>query len=213
MQSACPVNLQLRSCPPGCWGEARGAGSIRKNDSVTVVRAWQAARRRWLVGVDACPLFCGCPRRVDGRLEPSGSADAYSLADDLGCRWIHACIVVVPFVALCEVAVHILEQVRLLWVECGTFDCLPVLNLGAAVFNRVGGGLRCGAAMFGQHREGNDWVLGVRSSPAESPFRRGAGSPRYCGRVLRRSPLEVCVQPPVLFRGTVGRWYVVVARQ
>ena len=146
-------------------------------------------------------------------LEPSGSVDAYSLADDLGCHWVHAYIVVVPFVALSEVAVHILEQVRLLWVECGPFDCLPVLDLGAAVFNRVGGGLRCGAAVFGLHREGNGWVLGVPRSPVESPFCRGAGFPRYCRRVLRRGLFEVCVQPPVLFRGSVGRWSVVVAGQ
>ena len=81
------------------------------------------------------------------------------------------------------------------------------------MFNRVGGGLRCGAAVFGQHLEGNGWVLGVPCFPVVSSFRRGAGSPRYWGRVLRRRPLEVCVQPPVLFRGSVGRWYVVVACQ
>ena len=184
MQSACRVRPQLQSCPPGCWNEARGAEGIRKNDGVAVVRAWQAARRRLLVGVDACPLFRGGPRRGRGWLEPWGSVDACALADEIGCRWVNACIVVVPFVALCEVAVHMLEQVRLLWVECGPFDCQSVLDLGAAVFNRVGGGLQCGA-VFGQHREGNGWVLGVPRSPEESPFRRGAGSPRYCGRVLR----------------------------
>ena len=98
-------------------------------------------------------------------------------------------------------------------VECGPFDRLPVLDLGAAVFNRVGGGLQCGVAVFVQHREGNGWVLGVPRSLVESPFRRGAGAPRQCGRVLRRGPVKVCVQPLVLFRGSVGRWYVVVARQ
>ena len=115
--------------------------------------------------------------------------------------------------ALCEVAVHILEQVHFLWVECRPFDCMPVPDFGAAVFNRVGGGLRCGASVFGQHWEGNCWVLGVPRSPVESPFRRGAGAPRHCARVFRHGPFEVCVQPPVLFRGSVGRWYVVVARQ
>ena len=96
-----------------------------------------------------------------------------------------AALFVVPFVALCEVAVHILGQVRLLWLECGPFDCLPVLDLGAAVFNRVGGGLRCGAAVFGQHREGNRRVFRVPRSPVESQFRRGAGSSCYCGRFIR----------------------------
>ena len=108
---------------------------------------------------------------------------------------------------------HILEQVHLLWVECGPFNCPPVLDFGAAVLNRVLGGLRCGAAVFGQHWEGNGWVFGVPRSLVEPPFRRGAGSPRYCGRVLCRSPLEVCVQPPVFFRGRVGCWCVVVACQ
>ena len=115
MQSACCVRPQLQGCPPGRWGETPGAGGMRKNDGVAVVRACQAAWRRWLVGVDACSLICGVPRRLGGRLESSGSVDAYSLADDLGCCWFHAYIVVVPFVALCEVAVHILEQVRFLW--------------------------------------------------------------------------------------------------
>ena len=81
----------------------------------------QAAARRWLVGLDARPLFCGGPWRGGGRLEPSGSVDAYSLVDDLSCRWVHACIVVVPFLALREVAVPIWDQVRPLWVECGPF--------------------------------------------------------------------------------------------
>ena len=79
-----------------------------KNHSVVVVRAWQVARRRWLVGVDACPLFRSGPRRGGGRLELSDSVNDYSLPDDVGCSWVHACIVVVPFVAVCEVAVHIL---------------------------------------------------------------------------------------------------------
>ena len=100
-------------------------------------------------------MFSGGPWRVGGRFEPLGNIDAFSLVDVPGRRWVHAYIVVVPFVALREVAVHLLEQVRLLWVECGPFDCLPVLDLGAAVFNRVGGGLRCVAAVFGQHQEGN----------------------------------------------------------
>ena len=115
--------------------------------------------------------------------------------------------------AVCEVAVHILERVRLLWVECGPFNCLQVLGLEAAVFNLVGGGLCCGAAVLGQHREGNGWVIGVQHSPVESPFRRGAGAPRHCGCVLCRGPFEVCMQPPVLFRVSMGCWYVVVARQ
>ena len=31
------------------------------------------------------------------------------LADDLGCRRVHGNIVIVPFVGLCQVAVHVLE--------------------------------------------------------------------------------------------------------
>ena len=106
---------------------------------------------------------------------------------------VHADIVVVPLVALRQVAVHILEQVRFLWVEYGPLDCLPVLDLGASVFNQVGGDLRCGAAVFGHHREGDSWVLGVPRSPVESPFRRGAGARRHCGRVPLRGPSEVRV--------------------
>ena len=117
--------------------------------------------------------------------------DAYSLLDDLGCRWGHAYIVVVPFVALREIAVHILEQVRLLWGECGPFHCLPVLDPGAAVFNWIGGGLRRGTAVFGQQREGNGWVFGVPPSPVESPFCCGFGCPSECGHVLRQSLFEV----------------------
>ena len=45
VQSAFCVRFQLQSCPPGRWGEACGAGGICKNDSVVVVRVWQAARR------------------------------------------------------------------------------------------------------------------------------------------------------------------------
>ena len=76
VQSACGIRLQLQRCPPSRWGEARGAGGIRKNDGVAVVWARQVARRRWLVGVDSCPLFRGGPRRGGGRLEPSNSVDA-----------------------------------------------------------------------------------------------------------------------------------------
>ena len=76
-------------------------------------------------------LLCGGQWRGGGWSEPSGSVEAYSLVDDLGCCWVHAYIVVVPFVALREIALHILEEVRLLWVEYGPFDCLPVLDLGA----------------------------------------------------------------------------------
>ena len=144
-------------------------------------------------GVDACPPFPGGPRRGGGRLESLGSIQAHPLADDLGCRWLHADIVVVPLVALCQVAVHILEQVRFLWVRCGPLDRLPVLDLGASVFNRVGRGLRCVTAVFSQHREGAGWVLGVPRSPVESPFRRGAGVPRNCGRVLVCGAFEVRV--------------------
>ena len=142
-----------KASSPSCWGGACGAGGIRKNDGVVVVWAPQAARCRWLVGMDAWSLFCGGPRRSGGRLESLVSIHAHPVADDLGCCWVHADRVVVPLVALCQVAVHILEQVRFLWVECGPVYRLPVLELGAAVFNRVGGGLRCGAALFGQHRE------------------------------------------------------------
>ena len=193
VQSACRVCLQLQSCPPNRWGEAHGAGGFCKNKGVAVVWAWQVAWRHWQVGVDARSLFRGGPGRGGGRLESSGSVDAYSLADDLGCRWIHAYIVAVPLVALCEVAVHILEQVRFWLVECGPFDCLPVLDLGAAVFNRVGGGLRCGAAVFGEHRKDNGWVLGVPRSPVESPFtpRRRGPTPLWSCPSLR--PLQsVC---------------------
>ena len=210
VQSACRVRPQLKSCHRGCWGEACGARGIRKNDRVAVVRAWQAAPHCWL---DPCPLFPGGPQRGGGPLESSGSVHAHPLVNDLGRRWVNAYIVVVPFVSLCEVAVHIFELVRFLWVECGPFNQMPVLDLGAAVFNRVRGGLRCGAAVFGQHREGDGRVLGVPHSPVESPLRCGAGDPRHCGRVLLQVPFEVRVQPPALFRGSVGRWYVVVARQ
>ena len=202
-----------RGAPPGCWGEARGAGGIPKNDGVAVVRAWQAAWRRWPVGVDACSLFSGGPRHGVGWLQSSGSVDTYSLADDPRCHLVHAYIVAVPFVALCEVAVHILEQVRYMWVECGPFNCLPVLDLGGAVFDQEAGGLGCGAAVLGEHREGNGSLLGVPRSLVESPFRPSAGAPRHCGPVLRRGPFEECVRPPIFIRGSVGRWYVVVARQ
>ena len=57
-----------KAAPPSSWGEVPGAGNIRKNDGVAVVQAWQAARRRRLVGVDACPLFPGGPRRGGARL-------------------------------------------------------------------------------------------------------------------------------------------------
>ena len=126
-------------------------------------------------------------------MEPSGSVDAYSLADDLGRCWVHACIVVVAFMALREIAVHIFEQVRLLWVQFGSFHCLPVLDLGAVVFNWVGGGLQRGTAVFGQHREGNGWMFAVARSPLESAFRCGVGSPRNGGRVLRQTQFEVCM--------------------
>ena len=135
----------------------------------------------YVVGVDSRPLLRGGPWRGGGRLKPSGSVDAYSLVDDLGRRCVHAYIVVVPFLALREIAVHILEQVGLLWVECGPFNCLPVLDLGAAVFNWLGGGLRRSTAVFGQQREGNGWVFGVPCSSVESPFRCGVWSPRDCG--------------------------------
>ena len=104
MQWACCVRPKLQGCPPSCWGEACGARGIRKNHGVVVVRARQAAQRRWLVGVDACSLFRGGSRRGGGRLWSWGSIHAHPLADDLGCGWVHADIVVVPLVALCEVA-------------------------------------------------------------------------------------------------------------
>ena len=192
-------------------GEVGGAGGNCKDDGVAVVLAWQAARRRQLLGVNARHLLRGGPWRGCGRLEPSDCVDAYSLVDDLGRRWVHAYMVVVPFVALCEIAVHIWEQVRLLWVACGPSNCMPVLDFGAAVFNWVGGGLRHGTAMFGQHQEGNGWVFGVPRSPLEPLFRCGVGSPRDCGRVLRRSLFEVFVQPLVFFRGSAGCWCVVIA--
>ena len=185
--------FKSKAAPPGRWGEACGARGIRENDGVVVVRVPQAARRRWLVSMDACPPFRGGPRRVGVRSESPGSIHAHSLSDDLGCRWVHADIVVAPLVAPCQVAVHILKQVRFLWVESGPLNRLPVLYLGASVFNRVGGGLRRGAAVFGQHREGDGWVLGVPDSPVESLFRLGAGAPRHCGRVPLLGPLEVRV--------------------
>ena len=80
-----------------------------------------------------------------------------------------------------------------MWVECSPFDCLPVLEVGAVVFNRVGEGLRRGAAVFGQHQEGNGWVFGVPRFLVESPFCCGAGSPRNCGRVLRRDLFQLCM--------------------
>ena len=58
---------------------------------------------------------------------------ANPLADDLGWRWVHADIVVAPLVALCQIAVHILEQVRFLRVECGPLDRLPILYLGVGM--------------------------------------------------------------------------------
>ena len=118
---------------------------------------------------------------------------AHPLADDLGCRRVHADIVVVPLMALCQIAVHILEQVHCLRVECGPFDRLPVLYLGASVFDRVGRGLRRGAALFGEQQEGDGQVLCVPRSPVESPFRLGAGAPRHCGCVPLRDPFEVRV--------------------
>ena len=148
VQSACRVCLQLQSCPAGRWGEACSAGGIRENDGFVVVRVPQAAWRRWLVSMDVCLTFCGGPRRVGLRSESPGSLHAQPLADDLGCRWVHADIVVVPLVALCQIAVHILEQVRFLRLEWGPLDRLPVLYLGATVFDRVGGGLPRGAAVF-----------------------------------------------------------------
>ena len=102
-------------------------------------------------------------------------------------------MVVVPLVALCHIAVHILEQVRFLRVECGPLDRLPVLYLGASMFNRVGRGLRRSAAVFGQHREADGWVLGVPRPPVESPFRLGGRAPRHCGRVPLRGTFEVRV--------------------
>ena len=81
------------------------------------------------------------------------------------------------------------------------------------MFYPVGGGLRCGAALFGQHQKGNGWVFRVPGSPVEPSFRCVAWSPRYWGRVLSQSLFEVFVQPPVLFRGSAGRWRVVEACQ
>ena len=159
VQLACHVPFHLQSCPPGRWGEACSARGIRENDGVVVVRVRQAARRRWSVSMDVCPPFCGGPRRVCVRSESPGSIQAHPLADDFAARWVHADIVVVPLVALCQIALHILEQVRFLRVECGPLDRLPVLYLGASVFNRVGGGLRRGAAVFGQHQEDDGRVL------------------------------------------------------
>ena len=95
--------------------------------------------------------------------------------------------------ALCQIAVHILEQVRCLRVECGPLDRLPVLYLGASLFDLVGGGLRRGAAVFGEHREGDGRLLGVPRSPVEPPFGPGAGAPQVCGRVPFPGPFEVHV--------------------
>ena len=47
--------LHSKAAPPSCWGEACGARGIRKYDGVAVVLAWQAAQRRWLVGVERVP--------------------------------------------------------------------------------------------------------------------------------------------------------------
>ena len=99
--------------------------------------------------MDVCSPFRGGPRRVGVRPESPGSIHAHPLADDLGCGRVHADIVVVPLMALCQIAVHVLEQVPRLRVECGPLDRLPVLYLGASVFDRVGGDLRRGAAVFG----------------------------------------------------------------
>ena len=87
-----------KAAPPGCCCEVGGAGGFRKDDVVAVVRARQTARRCRLIGVDLRPPLCRGPWRGRGWLEPSGSVDAYSLVDDLGCCWVHAYIVVVPFV-------------------------------------------------------------------------------------------------------------------
>ena len=86
-----------KAAPPGRLPEVPCAGGIRKDDGVAVVRAWQTARRWGLVGVDLRPLLRVGPWRGGGRLQPSGSVDAYSLVDDLGHCWVHAYIVVVPF--------------------------------------------------------------------------------------------------------------------
>ena len=98
-----------KAAPPGRRGEVCGAGGIRKDDGVAVVRAWQTEQRCRLVGVDLRCLLRGGPWCGGGRLGPSGSVDAYSLVDDLGRCWVHAYIFVVPFVALREIAIHILE--------------------------------------------------------------------------------------------------------
>ena len=81
------------------------------------------------------------------------------------------------------------------------------------MFDRVCWSLRRGAAVLGYHRESDGWVLGVPRAPVKSPFRLGAGVPRHCGRVTLCRLFEVRAQPPVLFRGSVGRWHGVVARQ
>ena len=81
------------------------------------------------------------------------------------------------------------------------------------MFDRVGWGLRPGAAVLGYHREGDGLVLGVPRAPVKSPFCLCAGVPHHCGRVTLCGLLEVRAQPPVLFRGSVGRWHGVVARQ
>ena len=137
VQLASRVYFQVQSCPPGRWGEACSAGGIREDDGVVVVRVRQAAWQRWLVSMDVCSPFRGGPRRVGGRSESPGSINVHPLADDACCRQVHADIVVVPLVALCQIAVHILEQVRCLRVECGPPDRLPVLYLGASVFDQV----------------------------------------------------------------------------
>ena len=100
--------FNAKAAPPGRWGEACSAGGIRQNDGVVVVRVQQAAWHCWLVIMDACPTFRGGPRRVGVRSESPGSMHAHPLADDLGCRQVHADMVVVPLVALRQIAVHIL---------------------------------------------------------------------------------------------------------
>ena len=59
------------------------------------------------------------------------------------------------------------------------------------MFDRVGWGLRRGAVVFGYHREGDGWVLGVPRAPVESLFRLAAGVPRHCGRVTLCGLFEV----------------------
>ena len=98
-----------KAAPPGRRGEACSAGGIREDDRGVVVWVRQAARHRWLVGMDVCPPFRGGPRRVGVRSESPGSIHPRPLADDLGCRRVHADVVIVPFMALCQVAVHVLE--------------------------------------------------------------------------------------------------------